>query len=474
MVGVLFLVPISSGDIFANPYPMSPIWRSRSFCTLLALSLGAIGSNALAQRVFGTFDRPVEAKIMVLYATRGTDHPPLDSTSIQPNGRFSFPERRYPAGFYQLGVNDSDRVDLILDPREAIVELTFSGAPLQRNIKVLASSENQRMWAYKLLSRKAQEQFTAMQEVRAVVSPLDTAALHRLDRQEGAIRLDLDRQLDSLTALVPEGQFAFAVDMDHRLDEALQFGPGAILKAFNFSDQRLLRSSSYTKAILYYIQNHQLITDSVLMDCCDSLLLAASRDTICWTYARAHLVELFTTYGPEEVAQHLVQYYIVGPGSIVPADGALLAVAADQLRLVIGAPAPDMILVTPGSSDTLHLAQVLPQYAHTGLFFYSSTCDHCHDQMPGLHALVEELDPSEFHLIGIALDTDVDEFRSTLLLKGINWPSYTELKGWGVDGVKAYNVKATPSLFVLDRAGKIVAKPVDHQAMRAHLLLNKR
>jgi len=50
------------------------------------------------------------------------------------------------------------------------------------------------------------------------------------------------------------------------------------------------------------------------------------------------------------------------------------------------------------------------------------------------------------------------------------WPCYTMVKGWGDPAAKAFNVKATPSLFVIDRAGRIVAKPMDHEELRAFLV----
>jgi thiol-disulfide isomerase/thioredoxin len=119
------------------------------------------------------------------------------------------------------------------------------------------------------------------------------------------------------------------------------------------------------------------------------------------------------------------------------------------------------------------LSTVWPQYEYTGLFFYSSTCDHCHAQMPGLVQLVKDLKPRQFHLIGIALDITEEEFRTTLDEEHINWPCYTELKAWGAQGAKDYNVKATPTIFVIDRQGKIRAKPLDHQELRYFLVENR-
>ncbi len=465
MVGVLFLYPTDHGRIFARPIPMNCVFRN---FLVLAVLVGNFGP-CIAQVISGTLERPLQAHVMLLYGTRGEDHPAIDSVSIDADGYFTFPQGTYPPGFYQLGVNDTDRVDIILDPYEARANFRFHGSPLQQNIEVVESSENQRMWAYKARSRNGQDVISAIRLERATASPLDTGLLRNLDEREREARRILDHALDSLTEIRPQGQFAFAVAIDKRLDEVRSLGPAATLRTFNFSDPRLLRSASYTKALVQYLQSTPYTDEFALHRACDSLLTAASGDTSCWSYMRKHLVELFATYGPDDVAQHLVERYVVGDGVRSPPDAELLRIAAAQLRSAPGAPAPDMILVSPGKPDTLHLLEVVLDHTYTGLFFYSSTCDHCHDQMPGLRQLVVDMDPKYFHLVGIALDATAEEFAKTIAEEDLNWPCYTELKGWGVQGAKDFNVKATPTLIVLDREGRIANKPMDHEQLRAFL-----
>lgn len=432
---------------------------------LLACTLDAVH----AQVISGTLDLPNRPSTILLYGTRGADHPVLDSAHLGPTGAFRFRARPFPTGFYQLGINDSDRVDIILDSREAALEVHFSGRPLQRNITVARSGENQRMWTFKRYSRAGQATIAAIRDQRAAASPRDTALLSRLDRMEADAKQQLDQALDSLVRIHPDGQFAFAVDMDRKLQAAVSAGPAAILGSFDLSDPRLLRSAAYTKALVYYLQSSPVVDENSFHRACDSLLRAAAGDTATWSYTRKHLIDLFTTYGPDEVAQYLVERYVIGPDALVAPEAAVLRAAAEQLRVASGAIAPDMILVRPGVVDTAHLRDVMKEHAYTTLFFYSSTCDHCHDQMPGLRQLVLDMPQEHFLVVGIALDATVEEFKETIALERINWPCYTELKGWGAQGAKDFNVKATPSFIVVDREGRIVAKPLDHEALRSFI-----
>ena len=65
------------------------------------------------------------------------------------------------------------------------------------------------------------------------------------------------------------------------------------------------------------------------------------------------------------------------------------------------------------------------------LFFYSSTCDHCHEQMPLLMNLYREMRPRGVEVIGIALDDNVEDFDRTIREKGLLFPCYTELVARG-------------------------------------------
>jgi peroxiredoxin len=117
-------------------------------------------------------------------------------------------------------------------------------------------------------------------------------------------------------------------------------------------------------------------------------------------------------------------------------------------------------LPVPGS-DTLVLSRILQDHSYVLLFFYSSTCEHCHDEMPPLVELHRKYVDRGFSVVGIALDADTSEFHETIREEGLPWSSTSELSGWGSLAAKSYVVKATPAMFLLDRTGTIIAKPFD-------------
>lgn len=449
----------------------------RAMHTIFLLPIALVLANlsvlpcATAQRIQGSFEHgtPLPRQI-VLQETWGGTHRSIDSVAVDRKGRFTFPARNRGPGFYRLVGGPEDIIDLIIDPRENLIDLHFAGRPIQEHITVKGSVQNQRLWEYKRASREGQERLYELQEERKKTSPLDAKAQAALGYREAEVKAWQQGILDRLVANDPNGPFERIVLADKRLGEAVALGSDAVRSAIEWADPALVRSSVHPKAIMAYLQTLPDPSVHDLVSASDSLLKWSSDDVQCWTFSRSFLLRLFSVYGPDVVAQHLVDRYIVGPGSLLPPDAELLAAAADLMRVAAGAKAPEVHLVDPLAGDTTVLQGVLAGQAYTVLFFYSSSCDHCHEQMPGLIEVYRDLQKKGVQVLGIALDVDLDEFRTTLVDRGLLWPSYSELNGWGSSAAKAFGVRSTPAFFLLDNAGTIVAKPYDHEELRAKLM----
>jgi len=402
---------------------------------------------------------------ITLYAVEGADERAVHTVRFDARGGFQFPRAAHPAGFYKLGVDDA-RVDIILDPREPVVRIAFTALPLGEGVEVEASRGNQAWWAYKGVSRLAAMEQRAIQEQRQRIDIADRAAFLRLDSMQRRVEAWRVHALDSVLATLPGGYFPHVVHSDRRLIAAVQQGPEAVRAAFGWADGRLLRSAIYPKGLLGYLQSLGADTPGALAAAADSLLHWAAPDTACWRFARAFLLRAFNDLALDHAAQHMVDRYVMGPGALLPPDAELIAIAAERMRVGVGAVAPDVPLPDPLTGDTVALSALMHGQRWTVLFFYSSTCDHCHEQMPGLAALHHEYAPRGVRFVGIALDDDRAEFERCITERQLPWRGFSHLNGWGSPAAKAYGVRATPTLVVVDAAGVIAARPYDHQELR--------
>lgn len=429
-------------------------------------------TTAVAQRISGQLLYAQPPATVQLLATIGSTSQPVADAPVDERGRFTFGPLSLEQGFYKLAVNDSDRVDLILGPNDPEVRLAFSGVPLQEHITVEASEENTVLWRYKAISRTHQRALTSIRADRASASPRDTALLAQLNAREQTANSAKTRELDALLQQHPSSYFAYAVTTDRSLMAALPDGLDAWRNATDLCDRRLLRSNLFAKTVL---GNLQLATDRPMEQACDELLAQCRSDSLVWSTMRAQLLELFDTNGPDLVAQHLVDRYVAGPDAAWPADPRTLRTLENRLSRSIGAqvaandPWPFRNGAVERSEAVLARAQL------TLVFFFSSTCGHCHDQMPGVQALYERYGAAGLEVVGVAFDTDSTELAATVRSASLTFPIASSYLGWGEPLAKSWGVSATPSLFLLDRERRIIAKPFDHvEAMRAiedHLIV---
>ena len=122
---------------------------------------------------------------------------------------------------------------------------------------------------------------------------------------------------------------------------------------------------------------------------------------------------------------------------------------------LIGAVAPDFYL----EKDGLKLTSLKSDYIL--LVFWASWCPHCAQLLPKVRDLVEPV-RVKVSTVAISIDSDTTRWKIFVKENGLmNWLNTSELKGWQGVTPKMYNIYATPSLFLLDKERKILAKPAD-------------
>ena len=79
----------------------------------------------------------------------------------------------------------------------------------------------------------------------------------------------------------------------------------------------------------------------------------------------------------------------------------------------------------------------------------------------------QKLKEKNIEVIAFALDSDSKSYKETIA--SLPWINDTELKGWQSSYTETYNVRATPTYFVLDKNNKIIEKPTNFSAFLSTL-----
>lgn len=133
---------------------------------------------------------------------------------------------------------------------------------------------------------------------------------------------------------------------------------------------------------------------------------------------------------------------------------------------LIGSQAPDILLLEHigDVNDHNHQTNVLESknfasgdYKKTLLIFYESGCGPCENLLQQLPGNYESLKKKGVRIIAISADTDEQVFKS----KANNFPwkdTYCDYEGKAGINFQNYGVVGTPTIFLIDKSGKIEAK----------------
>jgi peroxiredoxin len=85
-------------------------------------------------------------------------------------------------------------------------------------------------------------------------------------------------------------------------------------------------------------------------------------------------------------------------------------------------------------------------------------------------AIYKELHSKGLNIIGVSLDKDAAKWKEAIEKDKLTWTQVSHLKFWDEPIAKQYNVESIPATFILDASGKVVAKDLRGQELRAKII----
>lgn len=144
-----------------------------------------------------------------------------------------------------------------------------------------------------------------------------------------------------------------------------------------------------------------------------------------------------------------------------PAAGAPVPAAADaKWRSDFSAPNPD--------GKVISLKENLGKV--TIVDFWASWCGPCRKENPNVVALYKELHSKGLNIVGVSLDKDATKWKEAIAKDKLTWPQVSHLKSWEEPIALQYKVESIPATFILDASGKVVAKDLRGEALRAKVI----
>lgn len=132
----------------------------------------------------------------------------------------------------------------------------------------------------------------------------------------------------------------------------------------------------------------------------------------------------------------------------------------------VGKAAPEFSAKTP-EGKTLSLKEARGKV--TIVDFWASWCAPCREENPNVVALYNEFHDKGLNIVGVSLDNEKDDakWKQAIAQDKLTWSHVSNLKGWSDPIAKKYNVTSIPATFILDGSGKIVAKNLRGEELKA-------
>ncbi len=300
----------------------------------------------------------------------------------------------------------------------------------------------------------------------------------------------------------------------------------------DFADTTLLRSDVISKKIFNYIllyHNKSFNEEQqkkVFIEAVDTILFKAMDNETVYNYVLDYLILGFDRINNQEVLSYIIEQYTCSSDQH---EDKVQKRIENFKKLAVGKQAPEIEmtyqqLLVGSSSGSLQSAYAKASadtvgnqqssiltdgalaksvvnfpsslYAinaeYTLLIFWSSACPHCSSALKQLKKIYEQytqnlsgfVEPRyahsslrgrpdrvlrNFEILAISLDEDESVWKKTIIEGEYNWLNYSEQKGWDSKVAQDYYLYATPTMLLLDKKKKIIAKPLTVEQLKAEL-----
>ena len=223
---------------------------------------------------------------------------------------------------------------------------------------------------------------------------------------------------------------------------------------FLSGSNEMLESSSLMREILMAYLNMGP-KDRVQADV-DKLLTAVNLETPRGQTVLSELIDIFNAY---EMTDLKTKYLTEAQNLKCTINDRLASTIATNRNTEIGSVFPNNTFKSATNTKAKSIYDLKAD--KKVVVFWASTCSHCEAELPKLIEKYAAMKSKNIEVIALSLDSEKAVYDAKV--KNLPWVNDSELRGWYSSYGETYNVHATPTYFVLDRANKIIAKP-DHAA----------
>jgi len=390
-----------------------------------------------------------------------------DTARADANGHMVFEGKtNLPGGLYLLLFPGNQKwIEIVYSGKETKFSMETDTASLVESMKINGSKDNQLFYAYQKELKRGVQQIEALSQNKTA----DAAAKMKAAQDNFKAYRDkfFKENADSFTTKL----FRMSSEPEVPAAPKLADGKTDSLWVFNyykrhywdeidFSDDRILRTPFLEAKIDRYIKNLVVQTPDSLIKDTDWLVAKASANKDVKSYVVFYIINQYEnpkTVGTEALWVHMAnKYYLSGDMGISEDAKKRILGKVNTLKDVLVNKTFPALPISDAAGKKINLHTIDANY--TVLFFYAATCGHCKEASPVLKSFYDKNKADGVKVIAIDTEHNPDEWKSFVK----NYHLEELINGFDplnqVDFNKRYDVVTTPTIYVLDKNKKIIAR----------------
>ena len=427
-----------------------------SFCimkkTLILSAFLSIGLLSAQFKVNIEAADSFSKKTAIAYTLEGAKYIPLKEANKK-NGKWIIDIPKNYIGMMRVYFPENGKtVNLISENKDVAIKLTTNGDVISK-IDFLDES-NQKMTHMMQIQRKKTQALPALLEIKKLYN--DNSAFDKALGSEIQLLENSNVATDNhpfIKYYLDNSRFAAGQENSKiSTEEYIQF--------FANSGSMLESSSLLRPALVDFLRRTSPETiDSEVDKLLEKVNLKTSRGQL----ILAELLSIFEIY---ELEKQKEKYFGLASNLNYEVNGQLKTIVKAIKNTSIGAVLPDYSF-TSNVTNTKAKKLSGVKADKKVVLFWSSTCSHCLRELPIISENYQKLKKKNIEVIAFALDSNSELYKEKTA--SLPWINDTELKGWQSSYTETYNVRATPTYFVLDKNDKIIEKPTNFSAFLSTL-----
>jgi len=422
-----------------------------------------------------------------------TQYIPKDTARVNSEGKMTFSgSKRLPGGLYLLVTPKNGYIEFIIDEKNQDFSFTTDTVSLVRNMKITGSTENELFYRYQQELGKIYDEAQALELQKKLRT--DDVSKAMFGKQMGALQQQAQTYRKQF---LTDNTGTFAVKLlkataepevptapklaSGRPDSVWVFNyyKGHFWDDFDFSDERFVRTPILQRKIDRYLKELTVQVPDSLIKEADYIVskVRAGKDKEMQSYAIWYITSQYEqpkVMGTDGLYVHMFEkYYATG---IMPiTDSSTIQKIGERVATL----KPTLVgktLVDPAVSDTLRKPIVLNNIKsdYTVVYFYSPSCGHCRDSAPKLKEFADANRNKGVTVMAVAVEQSpedwkkfIREFKLQKLVNGYDYTSRTDYR-------HKYDVWTTPTVYILDRNKKILARKLPVEQIEDFISFNRR